>query len=167
MDTVIKSVLMRIKALGKIGITGGAIVQKFRAYLEDVAVEFRILLIGYFVCFVLVYNKNIVVIYLVNLSADKEGFAAREAEKELATIVDMYIGVRISLLGVVYAKASVVAGVGYSLRAAFKNVVHFMVSLSWSGKLVFIVEFTIYLIVGATIGRPPKNGLKSTQSGGR
>jgi len=34
-----------------------------------------------------------------------------------------------------------------------------------SAKLRFICEIKINSVVGATIGRPPKNGLKSTQAG--
>ena len=140
MDAVVEAVLMGIKALREVGVASRAIVQKCGAYLEYVAAKFLAVLVGYLVCLVLVDNEKVIIVDVVYLTADEKAFAAREAEKELAAIVDMYIGVRISLLGVVYAKASVVAGVGDSFRAAFKNVVHFMVSLSWSGKLMFVGE---------------------------
>ena len=98
--------------------------QKFGADLEYVAVKFGILLVGYFMSFELVYNENVVVIYVVQLTADEEAFAARQAEKYLAAIVDMYVGIGVSLLGIIDAEACIVAGVGDGSRAAFKYVFH-------------------------------------------
>ncbi len=85
--------------------------QKFRTYLEDVAVKLHTALVGYFMYFVLIDNKNVVVADVVYLSSDKEAFTARQTEKDLAAIVDMYIGIGVSLLGVIDAEACVVAGV--------------------------------------------------------
>ena len=98
--------------------------QKFGADLEDVAVKFGILLVGYFMSFKLVYNENVVVIYVVQLTADEEAFAARQAEKDLTAIVDMYIGIWVSLLGIIHSEAGIAASVGDSSRATFKNMVH-------------------------------------------
>ena len=125
--------LMGIEALGEVGVARGAIVQKRGAYLEYVAAEFLAVLVGYLVRLVLIYDEKVVIVNVVYLTANEKAFAAREAEKELTAIVDMYIGVGISLLGVIDAKASVVAGVGNSTRAAFKNVVHFygLAFLEW------------------------------------
>ena len=79
--------------------------QKFGAYLENVATEASVVIIGYLMRLVLIYNEKIVVVYVVDLTADKEAFTPRNAEKDLTAIVDMYIGIRIALLGIIYAKA--------------------------------------------------------------
>ena len=124
MHTMVKAVLVRIEALGKIGLTSGAIVQKFGAYLKNKATEACIVVVGDLVRLVLVYNEHVVVIDLVNLPADKEAFATRETEKDLAAIVYMYVGIWVALLGIIHSEAGIAASVGDSSRAAFKNMVH-------------------------------------------
>ena len=124
MHTVVKSVLMRIKAFRKIGLTSGAIVQKFRTYLKNKSAEATEVIIGNFMRLVLIYNKNIIVAYVVYLSADKKAFTARKAEKDLTAIVYMYVRIWIALLGIIDSEACIIASVGYCAGAAFKNVIH-------------------------------------------
>ena len=61
---------------------------------------------------VLVYYKYIVVRNVVKSIADNEVFAASDAEENLTAIVDMYIGIRVSMLGIIDSEALVLAGVG-------------------------------------------------------
>ena len=110
MDSVVKSVLMGIKTLGKVSVAGGAIVQKCGAYLEYVTTKLLAVLVGYLVRLVLIYHEKVIIVNFIYLTADKEAFAARDAEKKLTAIVYMYIGVRIAFLGVVDAKACVLTG---------------------------------------------------------
>ena len=124
MYSVIKAVLMRIEAFCKVCFTSGAVMQKVGTYLENVSAKISTLLVGYLMRLILIYNENIVVVYLVQLSSNKEAFAARKAEKYLAAIVDMYIGVGITLLRVVNAKACVFAGVCNGKGATIKYAFH-------------------------------------------
>jgi hypothetical protein len=80
---VIKAVLVRVKTLGKIGISRREIVQKFGADLENVAAEAIVLRVGDLVSLVLIYNENIVVVHVIYLTANEEAFAARKAKKGL------------------------------------------------------------------------------------
>ena len=72
--------------------------EKIGADLEDVAMEFSALLISDLVCLVLVYNENVVIMNVIELTADKEVFVSGKAEKHLTAIVNMYIGIGIALL---------------------------------------------------------------------
>ena len=98
--------------------------QKLGTDLEDVAAEALVLGICNFVRLVLIYDENIVVVHVVNLSADKKAFSSRYTEKDLTAIVDMYVRIRISLLRIIDSEACVFAGIGYCSRAAFKYVFH-------------------------------------------
>ena len=139
---MVKAVLVGIKALRKIRLTCGTVMQKFGADLEDVASEAFVLRIGYLMGFVLIDNENIVVVNIIDLTAYKKAFAARDAKEYLAAIVDMYVRIGISILGIINSEACIVAGVGNCSRAAFKYVFHKKVSLSFvifmGDKLQFI-----------------------------
>ena len=125
--SVIKAVLMGIEALGKVGVSGRTIVEKIGTYLKDVSAEaIFIVVVGYFVCFILINNENIVIVNVVQLTADKEAFAARQTEKDLTAIVDMYVRIGISVLGIVDSEACVVAGMGNCQRTAFKYTFHYV-----------------------------------------
>ena len=97
------------------------------AYLKDVPTKaFLIVIIGDLMRFVLIYYENIIVVHVVYLTADKEALASRQAEKDLTAIVDMYIGISISVLGIIYAEARVITSMGDCERTAFKYAFHYV-----------------------------------------
>ena len=75
-DSVIETVLVGIKSLGEIGLTRRNITEKIGADLKDVATEALVLRVGYLVCLVLIYNKDVVIAHVVDLTADEEVFSA-------------------------------------------------------------------------------------------
>lgn len=140
---MIKAVLMGIEALGEVGIASGAIMQKIGADLKNVAVEISIVIIGYLMRLILIDHKKIVIVHVIKLTADQKAFAARKTEKDLTAIVNMYIRVRISLLGIVDPEACVVAGIGNCQGAAFEYAFHgFFLSPS-SLTAIFYIVFVI------------------------
>ena len=111
-DLMVEAVLMGIEALGEVGLSCRAIVQKFGADLKDVALEFSAGVIGDLMRFVLINNKDIVIMDVIKLTADQEAFSAGNAEKDLTAVVDMYIGIWIAFFGIVDAESCSLAGVG-------------------------------------------------------
>ena len=101
--------------------------KKIGADLEYVTAEaFLIVVIGDLMRLVLVYHENVIIVDVVKLTANEEAFSARQAEKDLTAIVNMYIGIGISVLGIVDSEACVVAGMGNCQRTAFKYAFHFV-----------------------------------------
>ena len=68
---------------------------KIGADLKNVAMEILLVIVCDLVRLVLIYNKEIVVLNVVKLTANEEAFATRKAEKHLTAIVNMYIGIGI------------------------------------------------------------------------
>ena len=103
---------------------------KIGADLKNVAMEILLVIVCDLVRLVLIYNKKIVVLNVVKLTANEEAFATRKAEKHLTAIVYMDIGIGIALLGIVNAKACVITSVCNGEGAAFEYIFHVSDSLS-------------------------------------
>lgn len=61
---------------------------------------------------VLIDNENVVIGNIVKSITYKEVFAARDAEKDLTAIVDMHIGIGVSMLGIIDSEALILTCVG-------------------------------------------------------